>query len=112
MEISSALAQNAIFLESGKYGCSWAKMELLAANQKMAIVTTTPKRKLAFGFSSLMRARMLSDQPYQFLNLPNMIGQPGLHGWCNPQSLVNPAVVVMHEVQGDVVGVVTAAIQR
>jgi hypothetical protein len=30
-----------------------------------------------------------------------MIGQPGLHGWCNAKGLVNSAVVVVHEVKGD-----------
>ena len=35
-----------------------------------------------------------------------MIGQPSLHGWCNPQCLVDAAVVVVHEVQRDVVGVI------
>ena len=46
------------------------------------------------------------DQPHQFLNLPNMIGQPGLHGRCDPQCLMDPAVIVVHEVQRDIVGVI------
>jgi hypothetical protein len=39
-----------------------------------------------------------------------MIGQPGLHGYGNAECLVNPAVVVVHEVQRDVVGVIQVGI--
>ena len=46
------------------------------------------------------------DQLHQFLDLPYMIGQPGLHGWCDPMCLMNPTVVVVHEVQRDVMGVI------
>ena len=37
----------------------------------------------------------------QFLKFPHMIGPPRLHGWCDAKRLVNPAVVVVHEVQGN-----------
>ena len=30
-----------------------------------------------------------------------MIGNSGLHRWCNAQGLVNPAEIVVHEIQGD-----------
>ena len=35
-----------------------------------------------------------------------MVGKPCLHGWRNPQSLVNPAEIVVHEVDRNHVGMV------
>lgn len=57
----------------------------------------------------MVDAVILTEQCRQFLKLPNMIGQPGLHGWRNSQRPVNPAVVVVHEVQRDVVGVILSS---
>ena len=37
----------------------------------------------------------------QFINPPNVIRNPCLHRRCDPQRLVNPAEVVVHEVEGD-----------
>jgi hypothetical protein len=50
-----------------------------------------------------------SEQRDYFLNLPNMIGQPGLHGRCNAKRLADPAAVVVHEVKGNVVGSIQLA---
>jgi len=49
----------------------------------------------------MVDAVILIEQGRQFLNLPNMIGQPRLPGWRNAERLVNPAVVVVHEVNGN-----------
>jgi hypothetical protein len=46
------------------------------------------------------------DQLHQFFQFPNMIGQSRLHGWRDTECLVNPAVVVVHEMQRDIMGVI------
>jgi hypothetical protein len=51
----------------------------------------------------------LVQKSHQFLNLPNVIGETGLHRRRNAKCLVDPAVVV-HEVQRDVVGVIQLGI--
>lgn len=42
----------------------------------------------------------------QFLNRPRMLLESGFHPWRDAQRLMNPAEVVVHEVQGDGVRVV------
>ena len=46
------------------------------------------------------------QQRHQFLKLPNMIAQPGLHRRGYAKRLVNPAVVVVHEVKRHHLGVI------
>jgi hypothetical protein len=38
----------------------------------------------------------LIQQGNHFIQAPNMIADPCLHGWGNAQGLMNPAEVVMH----------------
>jgi hypothetical protein len=52
------------------------------------------------------------QQPHQFLNLPNMIGKASLHRWGDSQRLMNPAVVVVHEVKCDVMGTKEFTVSR
>jgi hypothetical protein len=54
----------------------------------------------------MVDAIILIEQGQQFLNLPNMIGQPRLRRGRDPERLVNPAVVVVHEMRRDVVGMI------
>lgn len=46
------------------------------------------------------------NQRGQIFDFPNVLGKSGLHGWRNPQRLVDTAEIVVHEMQGDVVGVI------
>jgi hypothetical protein len=39
-------------------------------------------------------------------NAPNVVRNPGLHGWGDSQGLVNPAEIVILEVNGDRVRVI------
>jgi hypothetical protein len=40
-------------------------------------------------------------QAHQLLNIPDVIGETRLHGGCYPQRFVNPAEIVIHEMQGN-----------
>ena len=55
------------------------------------------RRILHFGFI---------EQVTDFLDRPNMVRDAGFHRWRDAQGLVNPAEVVVHEVERDSVCVV------
>ena len=56
-----------------------------------------------FGRTLLVRAALLGyrlgHQRSDFFQRPHVVGNPGLHGWCHAQRLVDAAEVVVHEVQ-------------
>jgi hypothetical protein len=56
--------------------------------------------------SGYVQKKSLEVQASQLLNLPNVIRKPSLHGWRNPQRLMDMAEIVVHEMQRYVVGVI------
>jgi hypothetical protein len=77
-------------------------------NEEKRQAMNRAKRNIPANFLRLLAVtpHILIQQPHQFLNLPNVIGQPGLHGGRDAKRLVDPAVVIVHEVKGNDVGVI------
>src|SRR5438270_287922 len=53
-----------------------------------------------FFHSEIINEEVVGDR-FQFFNRPNVVSQSGFHCRSNSQRFVNPAKVVMHEMQGD-----------
>ena len=62
----------------------------------------------AYEYPNIIKTRdmQLIQQANDFLNGPNMIGNPRLHGRCDAKSLMDSSEIVKHEMQGHGMGLV------